>query len=366
MRGAAPLRVLLVGVGAERLVRGALDGLEPVAFELTVAESDAAGLQAILAGAHDLCLIDAPEGGSAASELILCAREAGSRLPFLLLTGTATAAWDSLPKAQLTAFTLERAMRFALERADLLAQRDAALGELVRRDKELEELAAIISHDLRSPLQTIAGHAEMLELRYGGKLAPGADAMTERMMRGVTRLEQMLTDLLRFAKVTGPAVASEPVPLDAVLDGELQELRLELRACGGTVGRTQVLPVVRGDARLLEQLLSNLMANTINFRGDAPLRVEISATRRDGFWQVDVADNGVGVAPKELPGLLTLYRRGSNAVNLSGSGVGLTICKQIVQRHGGRIWAENIPAGGFRVCFTLPDAGPDTAGQPPG
>ena len=360
------MRLLLVGVGAERLVRGAMDGMEPVAFELTVVESGAAGLEAILGGAHDLCLVDAPEGGSAASELIRRARGAGSRVPFLLLTGAATGASDSLPRAQLTAFTLERAARYALERADLLAQRDAAVGELARRDTELEELAAIISHDLRSPLQTISGHAEMLELRYGGKLEPGADAMIARMMRGVTRLERMLTDLLRFAKATGPAVVGEPVPLDAALDGALQELQPELQASGGTVGRTQALPVVRGDARLLGQLLSNLVANAIKFRGGAPLRVEVSATRGDGSWQVDVADNVVGVAPKELSGLFTLYRRGSNAVNLPGSGVGLTICQKIVQRHGGRIWAENIPTGGFRVSFTLPDAGPSAAGEPPG
>lgn len=377
-----PLRILLVDDDPddELLTREVLLAIPDFPFTLTWVTNAAEGLAAILAEEHDVYLLDRQLGAADGLDLVRQARQAGSQTPLLLLTGSgsrevdqaamAAGASDYLPKGELTPGNLERAIRHAIDRARILSRLQARSAELARSNRELEEFAAVISHDLRSPMQSIAAHAELLEHRYHGRLDPGADLMIERLVAGVMRLERMLTELLSFAKVSQPKIDADPTPLDACLDVAIQDVRQELFDCGGVVHRSEPLPNLPGNPTLLTQLFSNLLANAVKFRAERPLRIEVGAERAFGGWVISVSDNGVGVPADDQERIFMIFQRGRGTSDRPGTGIGLAICKKIVERHGGWIAASSIPSGGARISFLLPTHAPEpfspSEAEPPG
>lgn len=367
----APIRILLIDDDPddELLTAETLAAIPDFRYSFTCVTTATDGIAAILADLHDVYLLDRHLGAADGIAVLTTARAAGSKAPILLLTGLGNrevdraammaGASDYLPKAEMNSSNLERAIRHAMDRAQMLRRLEARTAELVRSNRELEEFAAVISHDLRAPMQTIAAHAQLLEQRYQGRLDPGADQMIERLVNGVMRLERMLSELLAFARVSTPTVGLATASLDVCLDGALNDLATVLAEQGGQVLRPSPLPVVPGNQVLLTQLFANLVGNALKFRGENPAQVEISARRVVGAWAITVADNGVGIPAGELERVFTMFHRSRTTADRPGTGIGLSICKKIVERHGGTITAASPAGGGARFTFTLPLQGPE-------
>jgi signal transduction histidine kinase len=226
--------------------------------------------------------------------------------------------------------------------------------ELSRSNRELEEFAYVASHDLKSPLVTIAGFLELLQATKADQLDDDARLYVEAALRGANRMEQLIDDLLTFSRVGRIDHHRGWVDLGAVVTHLLQDWDKAVRAAGVVV-RVDALPSVLGDATLLRQLIENLFSNAVKFRrpGVDPI-IEITAERVGAEWLMRVCDNGIGVPPEHRESIFTMFSRLAQSAERPGSGIGLAICHRVVQAHGGRLWVEDGTAGGAQLCFTIP------------
>lgn len=222
-----------------------------------------------------------------------------------------------------------------------------------RHAEELEGLAHIAAHDLREPLRTIASYAQLLEHRYRGKLDSDADDFLRFILEAAFRMNRLLDDLLAYARVGAGHRQPQEVDAGAVLE---QTLRMLARAVeqSGAVVTHDPLPVVRADPVQLGQLLQNLISNAIQYGGDEPQRIHVSARQEGDEWVFSVRDQGIGIDPRFHDSIFALFRRLHTQQEHPGSGLGLAICKRIVEGHGGRIWVESQPGQGSTFYFTLP------------
>ena len=226
--------------------------------------------------------------------------------------------------------------------------------ELARSNRELEQFAYVASHDLQEPLRTVSGFAELLSLRYRGKLDGEADEYIGFVTTGVQRMKSLIEDLLAYSRVSREHHQLRPVELGRLLAHARANLQGSIAASGATI-EVGPLPVLRGDAAQLTQLLQNLIGNAIKFRGDAAPHIVVSAARAEAAWQLSVRDHGIGIAPEAAERIFGLFQRLHTRDEYPGNGIGLTICKKIADLHGGRIWAEPASPGTvFHVL--LPDA----------
>ena len=173
-------------------------------------------------------------------------------------------------------------------------------------------------------------------------------------MDGVTRMQALINDLLAYSRVGTRGGAFEPVDTEALFERVLASLGPAMEDAGATVTHGP-LPTVQGDAGQLGQLLQNLVGNGVKFRGEAPPRVHVSAERGESEWTFSVADNGIGIDPENADRIFVIFQRLHTRAEYPGTGIGLAICKKIVERHGGRIWFEPAPGGGTVFRFTIPD-----------
>lgn len=231
-----------------------------------------------------------------------------------------------------------------------MTERRRAEQRLERSNRDLEQLATIASHDLAAPAQSIELLAEHLASRYGGELPPPALEMANAIRRTAADMRELLADLLTFARV-GDEPRRSDVELEKVLGAALDALAGQISAAGAEVTH-DALPTVRGSEPQLRQLLQNLIANAVKFAGAAAPRVHLSVRGSGPQWCVCVADNGSGIARGQHERVFEMFTRGRN--DGDGSGVGLAICRRIVEHHGGRIWIERSSPEGTEVCFTLP------------
>jgi light-regulated signal transduction histidine kinase (bacteriophytochrome) len=239
--------------------------------------------------------------------------------------------------------------------ADSELQRTTA--QLERSQSALREAHQAVSHDLQSPLTTITGFADLLSRRYADRLDPDAKEFIHYIERGAARLRDMLDDLTRYLEVGDAQAPAAPVDTPRVVQAAVDALPDEIATAKATI-TVEPLPHVRGDSTQLCQLFRELIANALAYGdGEAP-RVRIDASRSPGETCFSVTDNGAGIAQNEAPKVFDLFQRLHTADSGSGTGSGLAICKRIVERHGGRIWVEESPAGGTCIRFTLPDRAP--------
>lgn len=242
--------------------------------------------------------------------------------------------------------------------------------ELKRSNAELEQFAYVASHDLREPLRTIAGFVQLLQQRYRGRLDPEADKYIGHVMQGVSRMQSLISDLLEFSRAgkrQAPLEAIEAAPIleQAIenLAGVIKESRAEIRH--------GPMPRVPADPVQLSQVFQNLIANAIKFRGDQPPVVEVGAELKGEEWVFFVRDNGIGIDPQDHGRIFEVFKRLHARERYPGTGVGLAICKKVIEGHGGRIWVESEAGRGSTFYFTLPApaaeamAGPSRAGPPP-
>jgi PAS domain S-box-containing protein len=225
--------------------------------------------------------------------------------------------------------------------------------ELQRSNAELERFAYVASHDLQEPLRTVTNYVQLLARRYRGKLDGDADEFIQYAVEGAGRMRQLIQDLLTYARVHSRGDVFEPVALEEVLAEALDGMRLILQESRVTVTHGP-LPVVRADPTQMGQLLFNLIANAIKFRGADPPAIDLQAERRGDEWVVSIRDNGIGIAPQFFERIFIAFQRLHGIAEYPGTGIGLALCKRIVERHGGRIWVESEPGLGSRFSFTLP------------
>jgi signal transduction histidine kinase len=245
--------------------------------------------------------------------------------------------------------------------AEVAALRDAEKAlieqarELQRSNQELEQFAYVASHDLQEPLRKVASFTQMLQRRYAGQLDERADRYIEFAVDGAKRMQVLINDLLDFSRVGRMGRPHEPVDCDELVDEARQRLAARIEETGGAVIVDGDLPTVIGDAGLLTAVFQNLIANGLKFRGEDPPRVEISAERRNGAWQFSVTDYGIGIDDEYAERIFVIFQRLHTRDSYEGTGIGLAMCRKIVEYHGGRIWLAPAESGrGARFLFTLP------------
>lgn len=239
-------------------------------------------------------------------------------------------------------------------RAEMKLKRQAR--ELERSNAELEQFAYAASHDLQEPLRMVSSYCQLLGKRYKGKLDEDADEFIKYITDGAGRMRQLIEDLLAFSRVGTRGQTFQSVDLSAVVEKAVRNLEGAIHESGAEI-ETEPMPFVIGDSTQLSQLFQNLIGNAIKFRGPATPRVKVSAQRNGKGWELAVADNGIGIDPEFTGKIFGVFKRLHSHEEYSGTGIGLAICKKVVERHGGRIQVESQPGQGSTFRFTLPDKG---------
>ena len=248
------------------------------------------------------------------------------------------------------------------------AQIEEQARDLARSNADLEQFAYVASHDLQEPLRKVAGFCQLIERRYGGQLDEQAEQYIHYAVDGAKRMQDLINDLLEFSRVGRMSERFVPVEMDEVLDRALANVEAAIVDTGAVVER-QPLPVVEGDEGLLTAVMQNLIGNAIKFRGADPPRIKVSASTAvhdaaasDGPAEVvvSVSDNGIGIRPEYADQIFTLFQRLHTRSQYPGNGIGLAMCKKIIEFHGGRIWLEPSERDGATFSFTLPVLSPAT------
>ncbi len=228
------------------------------------------------------------------------------------------------------------------------------LTELARSNAELEQFAYVASHDLQEPLRAVAGCVEILEKDYRGKLGTGADELMRHAVEGATRMQTLIHDLLAFSRVATRGQPFAPVDGNTALHHALANLSAAIRESGAAITHDP-LPTLRGDPTQLTQLFQNLIGNGIKFCAGRHPEIHIGAQRQDGRWRFTVRDNGIGIDPQYRARIFVIFQRLHTRTEYPGTGIGLAICKRIVERHGGEISVESEPGQGSVFSFTIPE-----------
>jgi PAS domain S-box-containing protein len=225
--------------------------------------------------------------------------------------------------------------------------------ELQRSNRELEQFAYIASHDLQEPLRAVAGYTHFLAEEYQNSLDETAQEYIGNIIDGATRMRQLIQDLLAYSRVSTKGKPFSPTDCNHVLRQVFNNLQVLIAENNATIAYDS-LPTVRVDKTQLVQLFQNLIGNAIKFRREEPPQIQIAAELRDEVWLFSVKDNGIGIKSKYLERIFQIFQRLHTRSEIPGTGIGLAICKKIVERHYGSIWAESEPGKGTTFFFTIP------------
>ncbi|HME10685.1 MAG TPA: ATP-binding protein [Bryobacteraceae bacterium] len=247
----------------------------------------------------------------------------------------------------------EAAREIALQKAELEYRNQ----ELMRRNRELDSFAHVVSHDLRQPVQSILDYLELISIESGS----GPNGKVGRWLGACTRLGQsmhvLIADVLEFATLGTQPIVLEPTDVNAALTGALERLMSLIKESNVTITHDP-LPRVSGSEKLLTRVFQNLISNAIKYKSDAPPRIQVRChwDQSRGNWVFRVIDNGRGVDRRDFNRIFEMFARGRESSAVPGTGIGLAICKRIIEAHGGRIWLKSEPNQGSEFCFALPSA----------
>jgi signal transduction histidine kinase len=225
--------------------------------------------------------------------------------------------------------------------------------ELARSNRDLEQFAYVASHDLQEPLRMVATYTQLLAERYRGKLDNNADKYIGYAVEGALRMQALIQDLLAFSRVGRNGKEHQSTDCKIAVDIALQNLQAAVQESHAAVTIGQ-LPTIIGSRTQLAQLFQNMIGNAIKFRGKDSPAISIVAENGGPDWLFTVADNGIGIAPEQVDNVFVIFKRLHTREEYPGNGIGLAICKKIVEHHGGRIWVESQPGQGSTFKFTMP------------
>jgi PAS domain S-box-containing protein len=249
----------------------------------------------------------------------------------------------------------ESAQRLLVEQA-ARAEAVAAQQELSRSNAELQQFAYVASHDLQEPLRAVASYTQLLAKRYKGRLDADADEFIQFILDGTARMQGLIRDLLSYSRVGTGAKTPAVIPCERPLAAAIANLKVGIEQSGAEISHGP-LPAVIGEEGQLVQLFQNLLANAIKFRRGPKPRIRVTAHPREGDWELQVKDDGIGISAEYFDRIFIIFQRLHSQAEYAGNGIGLAICKKIVERHGGKIWIESQPNQGTTFHFTLPSGG---------
>jgi signal transduction histidine kinase len=366
---AIQLRVLHVednGLDAELVAQSLRKG--GFAVSAVVVQDEARFVERLQSHRPDIVIADYNLPQWTGMEALIVLRRHELDMPFILVSGAlgdVTAvecikqgATDYVLKDGLA--RLPEAVRRALqERQVLLLRRQAEedlsrkVEELARSNADLEQFAYVASHDLQEPLRMVAAYTQLLSERYAGKLDENADKFLGYAREGALRMQTLIHDLLAFSRIGRNGVAPSPIDCEGVIKEVLLTLGPAIQEGGAVVTHT-ALPTILADRSQMSQLLQNLIGNAIKFRGKEPPLISLAAERVGPDWLFSVRDNGIGIAPEYADNIFVVFHRLHGRAEYPGNGIGLAICKKIVERNGGRIWVESNDGHGTIFNFTVP------------
>jgi light-regulated signal transduction histidine kinase (bacteriophytochrome) len=240
-----------------------------------------------------------------------------------------------------------------IERKRAQARLAQKADELARSNAELEQFAYIASHDLQEPLRMVASYTQLLARRYRGKLDADADQFIAFAVDGATRMRTLIRDLLTYSRVTSKASSFRFVSAGAAARTACENLRKSIEDSAAVVDIGS-LPQVLADSTQLTQLFQNLIGNAIKYRDDRRPEIRVDARPNGRGWTFSVRDNGIGMEPRYFERIFQMFQRLHTRERYSGTGIGLAICRKIVERHGGEIWVESALGKGSTFLFTIP------------
>jgi PAS domain S-box-containing protein len=238
-------------------------------------------------------------------------------------------------------------------RKRLEEERERLLNELMRSNRELEQFAYIASHDLQEPLRMVSSYVQLLGHRYKGRLDEDADEFIGYAVNGTVHMQTLLNDLLAYSRVGTQGEPFKLIDLNSALNRALINLKVGIAQTRAEIAH-EGLPVVYADEVQMAQVFQNLLGNAMKFRNSGTPHINVSAEMKDNEWLIRVADNGIGIDPKYFDRIFDIFKRLHTKEEYMGTGIGLAICKKIIERHKGRIWVDSEPGKGSSFYFTIP------------
>jgi signal transduction histidine kinase len=350
-------------------------------FVVYDAGSGAEALQLVNQHSPDLVLLDVNLPDISGIEVCRSVKSANVSVMVLQISASATAAphaikaLNSGADAYLTepvdpdvlVATIGALLRLRTAERELAAanQRlESANRELARSNEDLQQFAFVASHDLQEPLRTVSSFAGLLERAAGSRLTETERQFVHYVLDGADRMRVLIQDLLHYSQVGRKPSSREPVSLRAVLDATIENLR-ELIAETGAEIETDELPLVAGDEAQLGHVFQNLLSNALKYRRDGVTpRIRIAASRENGDWLIVIEDNGIGIDRRHWDSIFAPFKR-LHSQEIAGTGIGLAVCRRVIEAHAGRIWVESRVGEGSTFRFTLPAPNPIQRGSLP-
>lgn len=264
---------------------------------------------------------------------------------------------DFLTKANLDRLNaaVARELADARDRRDRETELSRLVAELRRSNEDLEQFASVASHDLQEPLRMVTSYMELLSRRHSDQLDDRAKKYVAYAADGARRMKLLIDDVLAYSRIRTSGLRPRRCDIEAIVSAAISDLSVAVQESKAEVTHG-ALPTVQADASQLEQLFRNLIGNAIKFRSEEAPRIRVEAQRLESGWQFCVADNGIGFDLEHADRIFDMFQRLNERGQYGGSGIGLAISRRIVERHGGRMWAESTPGVGSRFLFELPDA----------